>query len=258
VFSVLSARTSFARVVPPRALSAFDACERIALRAVLDHFARHVVIHETPSSSLVSRNQNWNCLAATLLRLTVNQVVHFESEGLSSSRTMAGKGGFGKSLAKKGRAYRNEKSRSAAASVGIAAARNLRGQRLGADGAAQTVAQMAADKRSGRFRRIEDQRSGLEGKADTNRAKRGRDVQQHEATSGSGTDDEGADERVREAVAVQRQLYRATVNNCVECVRSAVAHLQNRVKAGETQIKMIPTTDLLSVLTELDVAVDAT
>lgn len=66
---------------------------------------------------------------------------------------MGGKGGFGKSLAKKGRAYRSQHSRDSRDGVGIGAARNLAGQRLGTAAARALQAQQERDRKAGQFRK---------------------------------------------------------------------------------------------------------
>jgi hypothetical protein len=74
-------------------------------------------------------------------------------------RVIGGKGGFGKTLSKKGRNYRFQQTRRDTAAPAVAAHRNLQGQRVEPGGGAAAAAP-AAQRQFAQYRRRNDPRAG--------------------------------------------------------------------------------------------------
>ena len=168
---------------------------------------------------------------------------------------MGGKGGFGKSLSAKGRAYRRQLDRDQSgktpgggtAKPALSWARNVLGQRLGESAAAAAEQQTRRDRQSNRFRRSAHVFAADDAVGASNRKA---DVDAEKSMSSDGDDDGPArpraakrpeDAAALEAERIQRAMYMATVAECLDQVklaaRNCCARQQQNSVPSETASK---------------------
>lgn len=145
---------------------------------------------------------------------------------------MGGKGGFGKSLANKGRAYRFQRSKAAdaaaAAGIGSTLARDLDGKRLGGKAAAAVIAQEAA-RRERKVKTVAEQQTGIASAISTIQ---GRKRPSGAADEASGTDSHASDDEseYRDAEAEAAQLVQDQMY--LDQMKVDLALIRNAAKLG--------------------------